>query len=87
MRPKHLRRNFAFIHLTMNDCTKGFRTYMKSYKYSFDVYKHVGDGKPICINDYDGIRVFAFRVLCINILSKNQLMACNRNNDITFTYE
>ena len=71
----------------MNDFTKGFRTYMKSYKYSFDVYKHVSYGKPICINDYDGISVFAFGVLCINILLKNQLMACNRNNDITFTDE
>ena len=76
----------------MNDFAKGFRTYMRSYKHSFDVYKHVSYGiakgdQPICINDYDCISVFAFRVFCINILSKNQLMACNRNNDITFTDE
>ena len=75
----------------MNEFTTGFRTHMTSYKYPIDVYKHVSDGiakgEPICINDYDGISVFAFGVLCINILLKNQLMACNRNNDITFTDE
>ena len=44
MRPKHLRRNFTFIHLTMNDFTTGFRTHMNSYKYSIVVYKHFSDG-------------------------------------------
>ena len=87
MKPKHLRRNFTFIHLTMNDFTTGFRTHMNSYKYSIVVHKHVSDGKPKCIDEYDCISVFDFGVLCINILSKNQLMACNRNNDITFTDE
>ena len=44
MRTKHLRRNFTFIHRTMNDFTTGFRTHMNSYKYSINVYKHVSDG-------------------------------------------
>ena len=44
MKPKHLRRNFTFIYLTMNDFTTGFRTHMNSYKYSIVVYKHFSDG-------------------------------------------